>query len=208
MNNNDNKERHIEETFIDKYRGKSRGYISFIPKTILFFVAVLLPYLAITNRSIYIINPIISLIDLLVIVLIIVCLRIRVTPEGIKYRKRSFRWDEIKTIGIAVTKHGVPHKFYYKMIYISKHKHEKPIHLFHYKTAVNYRDYKDVQRITIAEDIPSYLIIASFNRRLIRHIIAYWGTDIKNLEDTVGWYSYFRFHNSIHGNKKTGFPKK
>ncbi len=174
-------------------KGKSRWYIAFAPKTTLIALFVFFPYVAFVSPNS--VHPFMFLSALIIVVWQMVFFRIRVTPKGVKYRKRFFKWEDIKAIGIAVTKHGMPHKFYYKMIYISKHEHEKPVHLYHYRSASNNDEYKKVQRISVGEDIPKYLIIANFNRRLIRHLMAYWGSDIKNIDDVIGWKGYIRFLN-------------
>lgn len=198
----------LDDTYIkyNKYAGKKGSHIRTAPKTL---IAALIAI------------PLCGWLNLIpadlfsqTLMSIILCLaflaynRIKVTPEGIKYLGRFIRWEEIKTIGISVTKDGVPHKFYRKAIYISKDKYEMPVELSYERNlakqalGITSEIEGNVQKVLYENIEPGRLIRASFNRRLIHHIIAYWGTDIKNLNETPGWNNYLKVYNYFHRYKK------
>lgn len=131
--------------------------------------------------------------------------RIKVTRLGIIYHKEIFLWEEIKTIGITVTKENHSHLFFYKFIYISKKKHEKPVNLWHrmsYDWKVISEENENVEIIDCVNGVPEYILTASFNRRLIRHIMEYWDHGIISLDRTPGWNCYVRWYNFIHRQKR------
>ena len=192
----------LDDTYIicNKFSGKEKSHICFAPKTLI-VTSIVIPVMIILN----IISEFETAIKAIIIEIICVILffrnRIKVTRKGVLYHKEFFPWEEIKTIGIAVAKNGLPHKFY-KIIYISKRQHNKPVYLYDPRLYIKNREYENIETVYYVSGRPEYIIPASFNRRLIHHIMAYWGTDIKNLNDTKGWYSYVRFYNFIHRNKR------
>lgn len=187
----------------NKYLGKTHSHIRYVPKTMLAIVT-LLP-LKIVLGLVQDFEIFLRLILFVVLcVIIMITDSIKVSSEGIKCDKQLFKWEEIKTIGIAVTSKGLPHKLYRKMIYISKKQYNKPVHIS-YKKGFYGTSSEHIQTLVYyferSFSPKNSLIIASFNRRLIHHIMAYWGTDIKNLNDTVGWYSYVKSYNFFHRKK-------
>lgn len=110
---------------------------------------------------------------------------IKVMPQGIKCNRIFFRWEEIKTIGIAVTKKGKPHKFYFKTIYISRESYNRPVHISYRRDCQ--KEASDNVEIVFYHlenyNLTQRLITASYNRRLLYFIISYWGDDIKNFND-------------------------
>lgn len=193
-----------DDTYIirNNYFGKTLNHIRYVPKTFILGM-IAFPLMDIFNvmpyKGVYS-----SVVFVFLCIIIILSDRIKVSPEGIKSAKQLFKWGEIKTIGIAVTSKGLPHKFYRKIIYISKKQYNKPIHIS-YKKGFYGTSNEHIQTLVYYYERnftpKNSLIIASFNRRLIHHIMAYWGTDIKNLSDTVGWFSYVKLYNLFHRKK-------
>ncbi len=187
----------------NKYLGKTHSHIRYVPKTMLAIVT-LLP-LKIVLGLVQDFEIFLRLILFVVLcVIIMITDSIKVSSEGIKCDKQLFKWEEIETIGITVTKKGTSYRFYNKMIYFSKVKYYKPIH---FTSSLKHGNESrascgNVQIVLYRFLEPNYIIRASFNRRLIHHIMAYWGTDIKNLNDTVGWYSYVKLYNFLHRKKE------
>lgn len=127
--------------------------------------------------------------------------RIVISTAGIKFKRKFISWDEIKTIGVSVTKKGKPRILFNKYIYISKTEYDMPVYIEpeqKYYGNPFISPPENVHRVFV-EDI---YIRASFNWRLICNIMDYWDTNIKNLEDTVGWKSYMRLYSLLHRQKK------
>lgn len=195
----------LDNTYIvsNKYSGKTRSHIRYVPKTLIFGMIVfplmdildIMPYKGVYSSVVFVV----------LCIIIVIADRIKVSPQGVKSHKQIFKWEEIKTIGIAVTSKGLPYKFYRKIIYISKKQYDKPIHIS-YKKGYYGTSNENIQTLVYYFERnftpKNCLIIASFNRRLIHHIMAYWGTDIKNLEDTIGWHTYVRFYNFLHRKRR------
>lgn len=170
----------------NKHQGKTCSHICFAPKTLISTIIVIPLMVCLNLIPSFELFLQIMFLEVLCIIIILVN-RIKVMPEGIKRGRQSFEWDEIKTIGIAVTPKGVPHRFYHKVIYISKCEYQKPVHICYRRDGEVKRLREGIEPIFyVFGDDPDNLIIASFNRRLLRHIIAYWGKDIKNLGDVKG----------------------
>ena len=187
--------RHLE---LNKYRGKKKNHICFVPKTLILssIIIPLLPLLGLIT-SFEIFGRLVFL-EIICIALFFIN-RIKLSPQGVSYQKKFFKWEDIKTIGIAVTKKGTPHKGYSKMIYITTCEYNQPIHII-YRSRKREEIFKPnfyVNKIFFKE-VKQDFIIASFNRRLVHNIMAYWGTDIKNIDDVVGWYTYVKWYNFWH----------
>lgn len=181
----------------NRFVGKESSHIRFAPKTLI-LATIILPILIIVLRDFELALEL-STFEIVCLILL-VRNRVLITKQGLYCHGKHFLWKEIKTIGVAVTKRKAPHKFYRKLIYISKHHHDKPLHLLDRRQYTEVEEIEGVEIIDYRFGRPEYLITASFNRRLLRHIMAYWGDDIKSLEDTFGWDCYAKLYNSIHRN--------
>ena len=168
----------------NKYKAKTRIYIGFVPKTLFFLITLFcIPFFIL---KLTIDSFILLMVCEVVFFLAIFVFRIKVTPRGVEYRKKNFKWDQIKTIGIGAKRNGLPREFCHKFIYISRKEHSKPLQL------MNGSPSKETQFLGCDRGlkIPSYLIITSFNRRLLFHIHANWDKDIVNIENVRGWRFY------------------
>lgn len=187
----------------NRFIGKESSHICFAPKTLI-MATIIIPIIVIFGRIADFELVFILFTFEIICWILLIRNRIKVTNKGIYYHKKYFLWEEIKTIGITVTTRNVPHKFYNKIIYISKHSHEKSVHILDRRQYSEVKEPKDVEIIDFSfGGKPKYLITASFNRRLIHHIMAYWGKDIKNLNETTGWYSYVKLYNFLHKDRKS-----
>ena|GEM_PF-3652298 len=203
------KEQEIDSTYIvnNHFKGKEKSHICYGPKTMI-FATLVIPLIFILNiRMDFEMGFKLVLIEILNIA-ILIANRIKVTKQGITYHRQFFSWGEIQTIGVAVTKRNTPNKFFNKMIYISKNKYEKPVRLLSQKLYSKIEKYAYQETIDFLNGKPDYIITASFNRRLIHHIMAYWGNDIQNLNDTPGWISYVKLYNFFYKKKCSAVKKE
>lgn len=178
-----------------KLYAKKYSHISYIPKTLIILLILILVFAYLKT----------IITGYIIVFLFIVCIfinRITITSKGIKYKRKFFEWNKIKTIGVAVTKDGIPCKMYKKRLYISLVKYDKPVHIVSERRYYYDNYYNNKNDNIELETEQDYLIVVSFNRRLIHHIIVYWGTNIKNLDTTPGWDFYVRWHNFIHRGKR------
>lgn len=189
------------KTIKNQFIGKERSHICFAPKTLV-LATIIIPIIVIFG-GIADFELVLQLLTFEILCwILLIRYRIKVTKKGIYYRKQFFLWSEIRTIGITVTKRNVPHKFYNKRIYISKLRHEKSVHILYRRLYSEVKELEDIEIIDFAFGDPEYLITASFNRRLIQHIMAYWENDIRNLNDAIGWHSYAKLYNFLHRKKQ------
>ena len=100
---------------------------------------------------------------------------------------------------------GKPTKGFYREIFISKKSHDKRVHVAHH----NYWCQKEGYQVVHTKDRdfpddPKFMILAPFGKKMTHHIMAYWGEEIRGLDETIGWYWYVKLYNFFHRKKTEG----